>query len=317
MTTSKSLRNIVHWTLVNRCLLQFKHQAPIRSSHRYRSSVSCLGKYQWECYQTLKSTIDVLFLWINPWMLNIAGDITDDQYGPYPPWCPWLNQQSVSTHWFLCGWIIEKLLLFVTCLQWNKIWCWCMLISQGNAKKWRVSLLSFFQIINDYNQLKGHQQNSGPKVIRQFFPFLWICSPLSTTFPQGQQLSRGPIQNFGRPDTCHPLTRISFGKDPLLWVLWNPHSYCPISVQSCCWHRQRRGGPTFLATFDPLPAKVQPWPGQTLQGRSCPPRGEDWVGAANTEEEENRATAQKQAESTNHSAEIVKCDFYDHPMLYT
>ena len=62
MTTSKSLRNIGHWTLVNRCMLQFKHQAPIRSSHRYRSSVSCLGKYQWECYQTLKSTIDVLFL---------------------------------------------------------------------------------------------------------------------------------------------------------------------------------------------------------------------------------------------------------------
>ena len=35
----------------------------------------------------------------------------------------------------------------------------------------------------------------------------------------------------------------------------------------------------------------------------------------NTQEEENRATAQKKAESTNHSAEVVKCDFYDHPMF--
>ena len=35
----------------------------------------------------------------------------------------------------------------------------------------------------------------------------------------------------------------------------------------------------------------------------------------NTEEEEKRATAHKQAENTNHSAEIVKCDFYGHPMF--
>ena len=153
-----------------------------------------------------------------------------------------------------------------------------MLISQGSAKQCRVSLLSLFQIINDHNQLKGQQPNSSSKVIRQFFPFLWICSPLSTTFPQGQQLSRGPIQNFGHPDSCHPLTRISFGDDPLLWVLWNPHSCRQISVQSCCLHQQRRGDTAFLATFDPLPATVQLCQGQTLQGRSCPGprRGLNW-----------------------------------------
>ena len=49
--------------------------------------------------------------------------------------------------------------------------------------------------------------------------------------------------------------------------------------------------------------------------RSAVSKHELQVCERNTEEEENRATAQKKAESTNHSAEVVKCDFYDHPMF--